>query len=201
MQNPTQTTSPVDPQLGVHPVSDQPGQLTGQSVVVPPVLATDNPLSPIQAAVDPTQTVADPTQAVDPQTTTPQPPQPGESAPHQNPLDVLESILAEAKQKVGQKAPTDQGGGGDSVAGQSGNTTDHTTPPPPPPPTPEEIATKEAAHQAEIEQQKQQLMAQISQTPEYQAKVQQDAEKAEEESQSSAVGDGFQIQQLQHTKI
>jgi hypothetical protein len=44
-------------------------------------------------------------------------------------------------------------------------------------------------------------MQQIAQTPEYQARVQQEAEKAEEATNSTAGGDGFQIEQLQHTKI
>lgn len=177
MQDPIQPTSPVDPQA---------------------VALTDQSMPPSQVVADSTQTVTNPIPAVDPQTSTLQP---GDSPPDQNPLDVLESILAEAKQKAGQKAPGGEGSGMGQVDSPPAVTTDPATPPVPPPPTPEEIAAKEAAHQAEIEQQKQQLMAQITQTPEYQAKVQQDAEKAEEESQSSAGGDGFQIQQLQHTKI
>lgn len=196
MQDPIQPNPPVDPQTTVLPVTDQSGQVTDQSVVAQQVLATDQPIIAQPAMA------TDPTLAVDPQTSTPQPPQPGDSPPDQNPLDVLESILAEAKQKAGQKVPAGEvSGGGDPVASTSTTTTDPASPPAPPPPTPEEIAAQEAAHQAEIEQQKQQLMAQISQTPEYQAKVQQDAEKAEEETQSAAGGDGFQIQQLQHTKI
>lgn len=197
MQDPIQPTSPVDPQaVALTDQSMPPSQVVADSTqtVINPTPAVDsqpdNPQPTVPPASDPMQIVSSPTQPIDSQ-----------APPDQNPLDVLESILAEAKQKAGQKAPAGEGSGMGQVDSPPAVTTDPATPPVPPPPTPEEIAAKEAAHQAEIEQQKQQLMAQITQTPEYQAKVQQDAEKAEEESQSSAGGDGFQIQQLQHTKI
>lgn len=219
MQDPTQLTTPVNPQLTVSPASDQTGQVGDPSVVSQSALIADQTSSPIQTVTDSTQTSVNPASAVDPQTATPQssispasdpqliassptPPTDPQIPSDQNPLDVLESILAEAKQKAGQKAPAGAGSGGnDQDASASGTTTDPATPPVPPPPTPEEIAAKEAAHQAEIEQQKQQLMAQITQTPEYQARVVQETEKAEEQIKSAAGGDGFQIQQLQHTKI
>lgn len=198
MQDPTQPTLPVNPQVMAS---------TGQST------------PPSQVVADLTQAGVDPTQTVDPPTPTPQPsippasdpqliassptqPTDAEASPDQNPLDILESILAEAKQKASQNAPTGEGAdGSDRASIPTTDPNDPTASPPQPPPSPEEIAAKEATHQAEIEQQKQQLMAQITQTPEYQARVEQEAEKAEEQSKSVAGGDGFQIQQLQHTKI
>jgi len=106
-----------------------------------------------------------------------------------NPLDVLEDILKEAKAK-----------------GAAKNTG----------PTPEEIAAQEEAEALKQAQQmqaehrvqdQQEILVQISEldtikdTPEYQAKVQQEQAAKDEKAEEQQSQDGFQIYQVGHKKI
>lgn len=108
----------------------------------------------------------------------------------QNPLDVLEEILNDAKNK-GQKsdpnAPTPE-----QIAAQK---------------EVEELKKAEALMQERQQEDVQKMVEQIGeldsikQTPEYQARVEQIEEKKQEEVSQQQAQDGYEIEQLQHTKI
>lgn len=129
----------------------------------------------------------------DPSVTTP-----SAQAPNQkNPLDALEQILKEAKQKADQ--------------GKSGTTGEAETTEPPAQSQAEEEAAKlavihqKAAEQGVVDQQaiEQQLVAlqQVVTTPEYQARVSQDEQKKVTDDERSKHADDNAIIQLGHTKV
>lgn len=108
-----------------------------------------------------------------------------------NPLDVLEEILKDAKAK---------GGAGNAPSG----------------PSPEELAAEEEARQlaeaqqvmAEKQNEDQQQIVQqiqelqtITQTPENQARLGQINDKKKKEESQKAAGEGFEIEQLGHSKV
>lgn len=125
----------------------------------------------------------------------------------QDPLAVLENILNEAKEQKGSGQAPDLVGASKSAQSKSNQ------------PSAEELAKLEAEkkqkeeaerqRQAQleaerlrlIEEQKRKLEQELKQTPQYQARVQQEAEKAEEEKQHASAGEGYEIKQLKHTKI
>lgn len=131
------------------------------------------------------------------------------SQSQQDPLAVLENILNEAK----QQDKSDSGKAPDLVKASKNATAKSDKS------SPEELAKLEAEkkqkeeeerqRQAQleaerlrlIEQQKQKLEKELKQTPQYQARVQQEAEKAEEKKQHASAGEGYEIRQLKHTKI
>lgn len=113
----------------------------------------------------------------------------------QSPLDVLEQILND--QKAAAQMPAVPG----SEVGAP------QAPPPttqPPQPTAQEVAELEAQRhledQAEL-QEKISELHQITDTPAYQARVQQDATAQAETTATEASQAGFEIVQLDHTKI
>lgn len=126
----------------------------------------------------------------------------------QNPLDVLESLLAQAKQKgaagAGTVAPPSNAVAGapddPSLAGLTTETSDPNAEPIVTQRTPEELAVLEAERQEQIAAQRAQMQAEIAQTPEYQARLQQEAEKKQTDA-NTAADDGFKINQVDHTKI
>lgn len=118
-------------------------------------------------------------------------PQPQTSTDDKNPLDVLEEILKDAKSK---------GGAGNAPSG----------------PSAEELAAQEEARQlAEAEQvmsekkkddeEKLKLQIQelqtITDTPENQARVEQIEEKKQQEANQKVADEGFEIEQLGHSKV
>jgi hypothetical protein len=128
----------------------------------------------------------------DPNTTAP-----AQASDQKNPLDALEQILKEAKQKA------DQGKGG------VGNTSDSTEPP-------EQNQADEEARKLAVIQQKadeqgvvdqqaieQQLveLQQVVTTPEYQARVSQDEQKKVTDDEKRLRADQNAIIQLGHTKV
>lgn len=120
------------------------------------------------------------------------------SAAQQNPLDVLEKLLEDTKkQSAGGQA------GGDAPAAPAG-------------PTEEEIAAAEKAKQiAEYEALKQahaledqkaieeqkKVMEELQHTPQYQARVDQEADKADARQEVKDDQDGLEIRQLEKKKI
>ena len=115
---------------------------------------------------------------------------------NKNPLDVLEELLNDTP--GGAKGG---GSGGDSAK--------------PKEKTEEELAVELEQKRKEYEQKHkeqkvvddQKLVEQreaivgIKDTKEYQARVQQDAEKKSEDEQKAVASDGFEISQLDHTKV
>ncbi|HYD34660.1 MAG TPA: hypothetical protein VD999_01190 [Vitreimonas sp.] len=124
--------------------------------------------------------------------------QPG-GMPQKSPLEILEEILGDAKNKAGAGAPA-----AESAQSAGAVAAD-------PAATSADEAAKLAEIQARIEQQKivdQQLLTQqladlkqIEQTPEYQAKVSQEHAKEEADAAKVAATDGFEIVQLGHKKV
>ena len=111
-----------------------------------------------------------------------------------NPLDVLEELLK------------DSGGGAAGAAGGKGAEA----------PKPGELSEEELeqkrqefeqkqAEQAQVDAQQlaqqHELLKTIKDTPEYQARVQQQEEAAAESEQKQQASDGFEITQLDHDKI
>lgn len=106
----------------------------------------------------------------------------------QSPLDALEKILEEAKAKKESSGPSEE-----EVAAE------------------QKKLAEEAAFNAQKEEQKirdqQELeikiaeLKNVEQTPQYQARVQQHQQEVEEKQQTQADNDGYQIDQLDHTKI
>lgn len=151
------------------------------------------------------------------------PPQPSSSQPvattpsddKRDPLQVLEELLAERQQSVQ---------GGDTGSSNSPNLPTGSTPLAPPTPLPGEPpapnipppidettkAQMEAdlllAEQAQEEKDEQEIEVQkqalenIKQTPEYQARVQQEQSDEEQSKQEQSAQDGFEIVQLSHKK-
>lgn len=110
-----------------------------------------------------------------------------------NPLDVLEELLR------------DSGGGGASGGAAA-----------PAPSKPGELTEEELAQKrVEFEEKKaeqtvidseqlakqQELLKTLKDTPQYQARVQQEEEKVEESQKAAVASDGFEITQLDHDKI
>lgn len=126
--------------------------------------------------------------ADDPQT-------PGVDVGGADPLSVLEDLLKQAGSDGGAA-------GAPPVAGEAAVDGEK---------TPEEKAAAQAELEQKLAEQQQrdneQLVAQrekmheLKNTPQYQARVQQDEEKAVEQSEHDAAGEGYEIRQLDHTKI
>ncbi len=110
------------------------------------------------------------------------------TAGQQNPLDVLEDILNDAKKKSGGGDPDEAKKKAEEEEAQK-------------------LAEVEAAEQQQRAKDAQALKQQIAglsaikETPQYQARLEQDAEKQEQQQQDQADGEGFEIRQLGHTKI
>lgn len=118
-------------------------------------------------------------------------------AAQKNPLDVLEELLKESQAKVG-------GGSMPGMPGDPGAAAE------PAGPTPEQLQLQaeyeeKLRQQAILDQQaleqKRAELEEIKHTPQYQARVQQDQEKADVQQAKSSAGQGFDIKQLEHTKI
>lgn len=194
-------------------VSQQPvQQLTQQSTQQ---LAQVQPVGDQVASDQANQSVADPATVdsvtADPVTTS----SPGgtSSDDKKNPLDVLEQLLSEIDAKAEGKDPLTNRLG---IGGVSGADTDAATSEPAGP-TPEEIAAQEleqkriAFEKKKAEQQiiDDQLIAQQRQALEQEmsdgaanvARAQQDEQKKSEETQKKQAEDGFEILQIDHTKI
>lgn len=113
-----------------------------------------------------------------------------------NPLDILEELLR------------DSGGSG---GGAAGGPAEPAKPEEPAEPTPEEKAKareeieQKMADQAVVDAQhvaeQQELLKSLKDTPQYQARVHQDQEKAENSQANQVASDGFEIDQLEHDKI
>ncbi len=119
-------------------------------------------------------------------------------AAQRNPLDVLEELLKESQAKVGAPGGGLPGGGTGPVPAEPAG------------PTPEQLQAQaemeeRLRQQAVIDQQaieeRRAELEQIKNTPQYQARVQQDQEKADQQQTQQAAGQGFDIKQLEHTKI
>jgi hypothetical protein len=130
-----------------------------------------------------------------------------------SPLDILEELLADSKKNSAAGTATDQagneaavaaptGGGGEAPAEAASQATNA-----PGEMTPEERAAldaKIAQQQIEDQQTMQQTLAglaEVSTTPQYQARVQQQAEEIEKQKQHQQEQDGHEIRQLKHTTI
>lgn len=127
--------------------------------------------------------------ADDPQT----PPQNAATDPNQkSPLDILEEILSEKGASAGDPG------------GMQAEASVAPVVPEPPQPTAEELAQLEAARlaqdQAEL-QQKQAELQTITQTPQYQARVEQEEAAKQQHDQQETAQEGFEIKQIEHTKI
>ncbi len=111
-----------------------------------------------------------------------------------NPLDVLEELLKESQAKIG---PPGGGKAADAPAEPAG-------------PTPEQLQQQAELEerlrqqavldQQAIEKRRIELLG-LKDTPQYQARVQQDQAKADDLQSKDTAGQGFQILQLDHTKI
>lgn len=122
---------------------------------------------------------------------------PAQAQNQKNPLDALEQILKEAKEKAGQGK------------GEGTNTSDASEPPVQTQ-AEEEAAKLAVIHQKAVEQGvvdqqaiEQQLSAlqQVVATPEYQARVSQDEQKKVTDDEKSKHADANAIIQLGHTKV
>lgn len=123
-------------------------------------------------------------------------------APTKSPLDILEEILNDPSKKAVQPAAAAATGApppnpGEPVPAESAL-------PPIPQPSEAEILAQQQAQlikdQAELITEQANLQT-IVDTPAYQARVQQAAATAEESQRQALAGQGFEIKQLDHTKI
>lgn len=109
------------------------------------------------------------------------------SAPNKNPLDILEEML---QQKGGADDPAPTSPSVDSVAEEAAQLA--------------EVKAMEeqrvARDQAELTARQAEL-AMATQSTEYQARVQQDQATQEKSSADAAASRGYEVKQLQHTKI
>ncbi len=116
-----------------------------------------------------------------------------------DPLAALDKILNDTKQKATVQTKPTQAADADQADGQSDIDRE------------KEMQQKMAreAHHAQLEaerlrlikEQQQKLKTELKQTPQYQARLSQEAAKAEKIAQLKTTGDGFEIHQLDHTKI
>ena len=153
--------------------------------------------------VDPqAQTQVAPTNPAEPTTNPADPSQ-------QNPLDLLEKLLQDAKNKKGSEKTT--AGSDDSGMPPLPALDDSVLAASQPPAEPVAVKLTEqdferirAEHdvidQQKIEEQKI-IMEQLKQSPQYQARVRQDEDKATESQEKRDDQDGYEIEQLVHTKI
>ncbi len=106
--------------------------------------------------------------------------------PQKNPLDVLEELL---------KDSGSAGADPKAVAKQTEEDKARQM---------EELQQK-IAQQAAIDEQKiaeqQKLLESLKETPQYQARVQQEEQKVQDKSQEDSAGKGFEITQLDHDKV
>jgi len=141
---------------------------------------------------DQTNLPTDPTAATDPS--------------QQNPLDILEKLLQDTKSKKAASAATDPSTLGAPLRAPVSPPTEAAPAVPAEEPslTEEDYERIRAEHdeadQVKIEEQKV-IMEQLKQSPQYKARVQQDEEKASVDQAHQQDQDGFQIEQLDHTKI
>jgi hypothetical protein len=154
------------------------------------------------AMTDPGQTPtppADPTSVVPSDSTAPAA---DPNAPQKSPLDILEEILGDA-------AKSGAAPGAGAAPGTAGSADAPAEPPKPQIPaepqiSPEELAAKEAAQKAKDEAdilQKQAELQTITQTPEYHARVEQNAAAEASAHEHDTDGQGFEIIQLEHKKL
>lgn len=102
-----------------------------------------------------------------------------------NPLDVLEEILNQSKKEdTAQQAEAQQAAAEQAEMAQAQ----------------QEMAAQRREDQAKIQQQLEQLKT-IEDTPQYQARVEQEAAKVQEKQDSENGTKGNEIRQIQHTKI
>lgn len=122
-------------------------------------------------------------------------------AGQKSPLDVLEELLKESQAKAGAAG---QGPGAPGGMGAMEPAPD------PNQPTPEQLQLQaemeeKLRQQAIIDQQhleeQRVALGQIKDTPQYKARVQQDQDKVDEQQSKQSAGQGFDIKQLEHTKI
>lgn len=116
--------------------------------------------------------------------------------PQKNPLDVLEELLNDAK--AGAQAPA-----GVAPAAPDQSATPLAAPEPAGP-TPEQLAQMEAEREAQDQAEAQAKLNEIQSvqsTPEFQARIQQDQAAVQQKAQETTAQDGFEIIQLDHTKI
>jgi hypothetical protein len=161
-------------------------QDAGSTGAAPTSVGAAPPLTPDPSLVPATPTVSpDPVQANVPTSGTPQ----------KSPLDMLEDILADAQKK-------DQAKKGEVEAAAKAEAE-------------AKAAAEKAAQEAALEQekvrqqqedeallhQKQEELKTIVETPEYQARVEQQTAEEQKHADETAAGAGFQITQLGHTKI
>ncbi len=112
-------------------------------------------------------------------------------APQKSPLDILEDILGKDPNAAGAAVPDASPAPADA-------------PPSQPQPTLEEIRALEqemAVRDQAALAAKQAEMASITESPEYQVRVTQDEAAAEQTATASDALEGFEIKQLDHTKI
>lgn len=120
---------------------------------------------------------------------------------NKNPLDVLEELLNESSNSGGANvSASGKGGSGDGK---------------PPEPTEEELAAQleqkrvefedmeekhEVIDEQKLTEQREAILG-IKDTQAYQARVEQDSEKKQDEKKKVIAGEGFEIDQLDHTKV
>lgn len=114
----------------------------------------------------------------------PLPPTPPQQSGQQNPLDVLEDIIKESKNKVDVEAEEKKKQAEAEQARQQAAI----------------AAQKAALEQAEIEQKRQELVSEL-QAPESLEAERQKTEDKNQNANEKAQQDGFQIIQVGHTKI
>ncbi len=150
-----------------------------------PTLTSDTPASdPLAAALAADDGLAQPASlAAD---------APADDQSQKSPLDILEELLKESGNSGASSQPT-------APAAEPGQ------------PTEEEKAKKLEELQEKMAEQaiedkeniakQQELLESLKQTPQYQARVQQNEEKAQTEADKDTAGQGFEITQLKHDKV